>query len=220
MKKIFFLTLFTTLLFSNNPAVYSALGDVIYDNVKGIEKLSEIEEYLVYKDKIIKYVAEVDTTKRAGFLIEKGNKNIDKKSYLNNLRKFSKSNDFFTRSARNNFLESMEKENSKLFSALVNSGLIDTKKYKNDIVTYYLFHMDEINPEGTIQEIIDNDEALKNKKVKKRVYRSKKQIQQAKIKRIRENDKKRQAAIEKRLQERVNKEKTEIIDYQKKELSY
>ena len=220
MNKIFFLTLFTTLLFSSNPAVYSALGDVIYDNVQGIEKLGEIDEYLVYKDKIKQYVSEVDATKRAGFLIEKGNKKIDKKSYLNNLRKFSKINDFFTRSARNNFLESMETENSKLFSALVNSGLIDTKKNKNKIVTYYLFHMDEINPEGTIQEIIDNDEALKNKKVKKRVYRSKKQIQQAKIKRIRENDKKRQAAIEKRLQERVNKEKTEIIDYQKKELSY
>jgi len=220
MKNIFFLTLFATLLFSNNPTVYSALGDVIYDNVKGIEKLSEIDEYQVYKEKINKYVAEVDRTKRAGFLIEKGDKKIDEKSYLNNLRKFSKSNDFFTRSAKNNFLESMETENSKLFSALVNSGLIDTTKYKNDIVTYYLFHMDEINPEGTIQEIIDNDEALKNKKVKKRVYRSKNQMQQAKIKRIRENDKRRQAAIEKRLQERVNKEKTEIIDYQKKELNY
>ena len=220
MKKIVFLTLFATLLFSSNPAVYSALGDVIYDNVEGIKKLAEIDEYAVYREKIKEYVAEVDTTKRAGFLIEKGNKKIDKKSYLNNLRKFSKSNDFFTRSARNNFIDSMEKENSKLFSQLVNSGLIDTQKYKNDIVTYYLFHMEEIDPTGTIQNIIDNDEALKNKKVKKSLYKNKKQIQQAKIKRIRENDKKRQAAIEKRLQDKVNREKSEIIDYQKKELTY
>ncbi len=220
MKNIVFLTLFTTLLFSSNPAVYSALGDVIYDNVDGIEKLGNIEEYADYKEKIQKYVAEVDTTKRTGFLIEKGNKKIDKKSYLNNLRKFSKSNDFFIRSAKNNFSKSMETENSKLFSELINSGLIDTQKYKNDILTYYLFHMHEINPEGVIQNILDNDEALKNKKTKKRVYKNKKQIEKAKIKRIREMDKRKQAAVEKKLQESVNRKKTEIIDYQKKELSH
>ena len=219
MKNITFLTFFTTLLFSSNPAVYSALGDVIYDNVNGIEKLSQIEEYADYKEKIQQYVSEVDTTKRAGFLIEKGNKKIDKKSYLNNLRNFSKSNDFFIRSARNNFTKSMEEEKSQLFSQLVNTGLIDIQKYKNDIVTYYLFHMNEINPEGVIQNILDNDEALKNKKTKKRVYKNKKQIQKEKIRRIRENDKKRQAAIEKKLQENVNRKKSEIIDYQKKELA-
>jgi len=76
MKNITFLTFFTTLLFSSNPAVYSALGDVIYDNVNGIEKLSQIEEYADYKEKIQQYVSEVDTTKRAGFLIEKGNKKM------------------------------------------------------------------------------------------------------------------------------------------------
>jgi len=219
MKNIVFLTLLTTLLFSSNPAVYSALGDVIYNNVNGIEKLSHIPEYTDYKEKIQEYVSEVDATKRAGFLIEKGDKKIDKKSYLNNLRKFSKSNDFFIRSARNNFKKSMEDEKSKLFSQLVNTGLIDTQKYKNDIVTYYLFHMNEIDPEGVIQDILDNDEALKKKKTKKRVYKSKKQIEKEKIRRIRENDKKRQAAIERKLQENVNRKKSEIIDYQKKELA-
>jgi hypothetical protein len=219
MKKIIFITLLTTLLFSSNPAVYSALGDIIYNNASGIEKLGKIEEYADYKEKIQQYIAEVDTTKRTGFLIEKGDKKIDKKSYLNNLRKFSKSNDFFIRSARNNFTKAMEEENSKLFSQLVNTGLIDTQKYKNDIVTYYLFHMNEINPQGAIQDILDNDEALKNKKTKKRVYKSKKQREKEKIRRIRENDKKRQAAIERKLQENVNRKKSEIIDYQKKELA-
>jgi len=220
MTKILFLTLFATLLLSDNPKVYSQLGDKIYNNVNGIGKLAEIEQYIQYKEQIAQYIGEVDTTKRTGFLIEKGNKKINSKSYLDNLRKFSKTNDFFLRSAKNNFLVSMEKEDSRLFSSLVNSGLIDTQKYKSDIVTYYLFHMDSVDPRGTIQNILDNDEALRKKKQsQKKVYKSKKQIQQEEIQRIRKYDKIRQEKIEKRLQEKVNREKKEIINNQRKELS-
>lgn len=220
MKKIIFLTLFATLLLSDNPKVYSALGDVIYDNVDGINKLKTIEEYSDSSTKIAEYIIEVKQSKKDGFEIEKGNKKIDKKAYLNSLRTLSKTNDYFIRSAKNNFKSSMEQENSKLFTSLVNSGLVNTERYKSEIVTYYLFHMEDVNASGVIQEILDNDEALKKKKMKqKKVYKSKKQIEKEKINRIRENDKKKQAQIEKKLQDRVYKEKKEIIENQRKELS-
>ena len=164
MKKIIFLTLFATLLLSDNPKVYSTLGDVIYDNVEGINNLKKIEKYTSSNEKITEYALEVKKAKQNGFEIEKGNSKIDKKSYLNNLRTLSKTNDYFLRSAKNNFKSSMENENSKLFTDLVNSGLIDTEQYKSEIVTYYLFHMEDINASGIIQEILDNDEALKKRK--------------------------------------------------------
>jgi hypothetical protein len=218
--KIIILTLFATLLVASNPKVYTPLGDVIYDNVSGIESLKNIEEYVTFKEEIVKYARDVKKTKQDGFEIERGNKKIDNKAYLEKLRLLSKTNDYFIRSAKNSFKSSIENENSKLFTQIVNSGLVDTQKYKSEIVTYYLFHMQEIDPSGVIQDILDNDEALKQKKMnQKKIYKSKKQLEQEKIQRIRENDKREQAEIEKKLQEKVYREKKKIIENQRKELS-
>ena len=58
MKKLIIITLFTIQLFaqstttSQNPFIYSALGDKIYNNAKNIEKLKFSLEYKLDKDKI------------------------------------------------------------------------------------------------------------------------------------------------------------------------
>ena len=51
-------------------------------------------------------------------------------------------------------------------------------------------------------------------------YKSKAELEAERIKRIREKDKKKQAAIEKSLQEEVDRKKIEIRANQKKELSF
>ncbi|SFV51246.1 hypothetical protein MNB_SM-7-888 [hydrothermal vent metagenome] len=79
MRNIFlYFLLLSTLLFAQNPIVYAALGDVIYNNVDNIEKLKNIDEYKIYDEKIDKYVADVKKAKEEGFAVENGSDCKDK----------------------------------------------------------------------------------------------------------------------------------------------
>jgi hypothetical protein len=219
MYKLLFIALFSTLLSAQNPKPFSALGDAIYNNVDKIEKLKYLEEYKYYKDDIEKYVEDVKKAKKKGFDIELG-KYSDKKDYLNNLRDLSKRNDYFFRKVKSDYDNSIEKEDSKLFLEMINSGLIDTKKYKKEIIDYYFEHLKDINATGVIKKFLEEDARLKAKKeAQRKRYKSKKEKELEKIKRIRENDKREQEKLERKLQEELIKKKLEIREHQKKELS-
>ncbi|MBN2815383.1 MAG: hypothetical protein JXQ67_01770 [Campylobacterales bacterium] len=219
MYKIIIFTFFTTLLYAKNPNVYAVLGDVIYNNVDSIEKLQNIEAYKDYKLGIKNYVSLVHETKEQGFAIESGDDIESKGKYLSTLRELSKKNDFYIRKAQNSYKNAVENEDSTLFTTLVNSGLIDTEKNKEDILQYYFEHADDINTSGVIQSYLDEDAALKNKQAAQARYKSKKEREAEKIKRIRQNDLEAQKRLEERLQEEVNRKKIEIRENQKKELT-
>jgi len=221
MYKLLLITLFTTILSASYPKIYAALGDVIYKNVDNIGKLVTIEKYSIYKDEIEKYVAEVQKTKELGFTIEsKQTEGVNKKKeYLMSLRKLSKQNDFFVRSAEDNYKSAIENENSQLFSEIINSGLVDTQEYKKEIIDYYFAHSEDINATGVIQGYLDEDAKLKVKRdAEAAKYKTKKMREAEKIRRIRENDLEAQRKLEEKLQEEVNKKKLEIRKNQKIEL--
>jgi hypothetical protein len=219
MNKILIITFLVTLLNASYPKLYSALGDIIYDNVDKIEKLQNIKEYDVYKKEISDYVAEVQKTKEKGFEIISSDNKEDKKAYLTTLRKLSKQNDFFIRSVQSNYRKSIENEDSQLFSKLINSGLLDTQEHKQEIIDYYFEHEEDINATGVIQSYLDADAKLKSKRdAQAAKYKTKKMREAEKIKRIRKNDIEAQKALEKKLQEEVNKKKLEIRQNQKIEL--
>ncbi len=219
--KVFFTFFFlTALLFAKNPAIYAALGDVIYDNVGKVEKLKDSSTYAPYVKEIEKYVGDVQKAKENGLLLELSEAPITKKEYLNTLRKLSKTNDYFMRSANANYVASMRDNNFTLFSDMINSGIIDTQEHKQEIIDYYFQHSDDINATGVIQNYLDEDAKLKEKRdALSKHYKSKKMLEQEKIDRIRENDKSEQERLEKQLQEEVKKKKLEIREYQKKELT-
>jgi hypothetical protein len=220
MHKIFIIALLVTLLNAQNPKVYAALGDVIYDNVDNIEKLKDINAYQSYINDIAEYVAEVRQAKEVGLLIESSANHQGKKSYLSTLRRLSKKNDFFIRSVQSNYKNAIDSNNSELFSQIVNSGLIDTNRNKEQILDYYFQHAEDINASGIIQKYLDEDAKLKAKRDAAAArYKTKKMREAEKIKRIRENDLEAQRALEKRLQEEVNKKKLEIRINQKRELA-
>lgn len=219
MRKLILISLFTTLLFSQNPNVYSALGDVIYNNVDKIEKLEDIKEFSLYTKKIEQYVQKVKTTKEVGYKIEKGDKNFDKKVYLSNLRALSKDNDFFHRTAKKFYDSSIQNENSQLFSQMINSGLIDTQEHKQEIIDYYFMHQEDINASGLIESYLDEDAKLRaRKEAELKKIKSKKQRELEKIERIRAKDKKEQEALERKLQKELDKKKQEVLEEQKREL--
>ncbi len=207
-------------LSSKNPKVYSALGNVIYDNIDAIEKLKEIPKYSQYEQKINSYVKEVYKTKDIGYEIEAGNKIEDEGKYLKKLRELSKTNDFFHRIVVNSFKASITYEDSDFFSTVINSGLIDTQKYKDKILEYYFIHCSEMNAAGVIQNFLDEDEMLrKQEEASKKVIVTKEQIQKAKIKRMREKDKTKQEEIQKTLEKELVKKKSDIRKKQVEELT-
>jgi len=226
MKKIFFIiTLLVSLVFANevlkenNPKVYAALGDVLYNNLPKIEKLKDIKTFDPFLSEINRYARDLLKLKKQGFAIEHGDKSIDKKQYLNKLREFSKKNDAFVSSARSSFKSSLENEDSETFEKIINTGLIDTTRNKEQIIDYYFAHQEDVNASGVIQSYLDADAKLRAKReAKRKYYKSKKQLEAQKIKRIRENDKLKQAALEKKLDEEVIKKKKQIRQEQKKEL--
>jgi hypothetical protein len=220
MYKLLLITIFTTILFSSNPRPYAALGDVIYNNVAKIEALSYLDAYSLYAKEINAYVSEVKATKVEGIKLEMGEPSISKKEYLNRLRKLSKTNDYFLRGIRSNYKNSMSTNNFKLFSAVINSGLMDSDKNKNEIIDYYYKHEEDIDPKGVIEEFLNNDAKLKAlKEAQKKHYKTKKMLEEEKIKRIREKDQRAQKALEMKLQNELQNKKLKIREEQKKELA-
>ncbi|WP_428738346.1 hypothetical protein [Sulfurimonas sp.] len=219
MKKLILsFILLSSLLFAKNPSVYAALGDVIYNNVDGIENLQNIDQFSVFKQKIQDYVAKVKTTKEQGFEIESG-KTENKKEYLNSLRDLSKENDFFVRTANKFYNSSLRYENSTLFTQMVNSGLVDTKDKKQEIIDYYFAHTEDINTTGVIQEFLDEDAALKaQKEAELKNRKSKKERDLERIKQIREKDQQEQEALENKLQKELEEKKKQLRKEQKIEL--
>ena len=219
MIRVIIFSLLVTFLSADNPKIYSALGDIIYNNVLKIQNLQTISQYSQYKENINNYILKVKNAKKIGYAIELGDTTIDKKEYLNIIRKLSKTNDFFQRTTINFFKESIKKQNDQLFLQTLNSGLIDTKKYKADIFEYYFSNSNNIKTCDILQNMIDEDKLLKQKqKLAKKNQLTKKQIQEAKIKRLRANDEAKQETLQKQLEEKLLRKKSQIRKEQLEEL--
>jgi len=220
MKKTILLFILTTFLFAQNPNVYSALGDVIYENVSEIQKLINIKKYSRFENKINLYVVDVEDAKEMGFAIDIGDSTQDKTIYLKKIRKLSKTNDFFHRDIIKTYEASIKDENNELFSQVINSGLFDSDKNKDEIMRYYFAHIDEINTFGVIQKYLDEDEELRKQQAKsKTIIFTKKEIQEAKIRRIRLRDKEKQQEIQEKLQKELIQKKSDIRKEQVQELA-
>lgn len=220
MKKAILLFLFTTFLFAQNPNVYSALGNVIYDNVLKIQKLKTINKYSRYEEKIDQYIVDVQDAKEMGFAIDSGDTTQDKRLYLKKIRELSKTNDYFKRDVSKSYKTAIKYENNDLFSQIINTDLFDSDEHKNEIMQYYFAHYDDINTFGVIQKYLDEDEELRKQQEKsKAIVFTKKEIQEAKIRRIRLRDKEKQEEIQKKLQEELIQKKKDIRKEQVQELA-
>jgi len=221
MYKLILITLLTTILAATYPKPYSVLGDVLYDNAVHIEKLYNIDECKLDKNKIKAYIKDLNETKKYGYALERKEANKDKKVYLDKLRALSKINDQYLRDAKAAYSRSMKQNNYKLFTKIINSGLIDTQENKDEIIDYYYKHSDDINASGVIESVLAEDAKLKaRKEALKRHNRTKKELELEKIRRIRENDRIAKIKLEEELQLNLDKKKREIRENQKKELRH
>jgi len=221
MRNFFIILLLSTFLYAQNPIAFAALGDVIYNNVEKIDKLKNINEYKIYSKKIDQYVSEVKKCKKDGYGLELGSTAKKRMAYLNRLRELVKTNDFFVRLVNSSYETARESNNSRLFSQIINSGLLQNiDEHKKEIIDYYLAHQEDMNTTGLIAKYLAEDEKLRAKReAQLRRYKSKKEREAERIRKIRENDKRQREAIEKKLQEELMKKKKRIREEQREELS-
>ncbi len=218
MKKIVLTLLLFTALFASNPKPFASLGDVIYDNAPKIDKLRELQEYAPFYKRIEEYVKEVNQTKKLGFLVEQGEKKRSKE-YLQKLRELAKTNDFFVRSVNALYKSSMQKEKFELFMQLLDTGLIDVERKKDEILNFYEEHKDEIEPKGVLKDLLQRRNLKKKTRFSKEYYEElRKRKEMEKIRRLRQKDKKRQEELQKKLEAELKAKKEQIRQEQIKEL--
>ena len=222
MKKILLMFIFTLTLVANenstvqNPSIYASIGDKIYNNIPSIENLKTIDKYAAFKLKIDAYTNEVIKAKKLGFAVQSGEKSKQKLIYLDTLRKLEKENNYFYNSANKNFIFAIDTQDNQFYLDLVNSGIIDVDIYRYKILNYYNKHAKDIDSRGIIDELIKEEKA---KKAKRRyVRKTKKQIQEEKIKRVREYDIYQQKLLEDKLSKELEEKKLQIRQEQQKEL--
>lgn len=208
MKKIVILfTFLSFMLYGANPKPYAALGNLIFDNAIGIEKLQHISQYGISKEKIEAYIEKVKALKEMGFALEAGNAAVDKKIYLDTLRTLSKENDFFLRDAQRCFNEAVEKQDSIAFEKLIDTGLIDIAKNKEKITEYYYTHQEDLKGSKHLQKYLGDTKLQKAKEAERNREKMKKQREAEKIRRIREADKRKKEALKKQLEQEVMQKK-------------
>jgi len=211
MKTIFIFSLLSSLLLANNPIAFRTISNPIYNNTDKILKLRDLEQYERYTDKVNNYYFDVDAIKDTGFEIDKKNKSVNIKEYLNNLRVLIKVNNFFVKLINLDFRNSMIDEDSKTFIDCVNSGLIDVKKTKKMIMKYYHSHQNEIDPTGIIQTYLDEEERIrKAREARLRARPTREEILAARIKRIRAIAKRKKDAQTKKIKEEFLKNDAEL----------
>jgi hypothetical protein len=214
MYKLFVFTfLFTTLLNAANPKAYAVFGDTIYNNIDNIKKLTKIGDYYLYVDDINDYIHRVNEAKKRGMLLDEKSPLSEKRAYLNTLRKLSKENDYYSHMAQTSFINAMQNGDSLLFTKIINSGLIDTKAHKKEILDYYFAHSKDINTTGVIQTYLDENREMQRREALKRKRLSKKEREEQRIKRLRELDKKRRLELEQKLDKAVKKKKEENLRF-------
>lgn len=220
MKFFYIFLLSIAFLFASNPLVYSALGDKVYNNAKKIEKLKNIKQYYMYYEKIDKYLSDINQTKQLGFDIEKGVSKSNKE-YLKKLRELSSINDFFIRSAEHTLDISIESKDFELFTKIINTGLIDLKRYKQKILIFYKENKSYIRPDGLLGEFIKSNTPKNKQKYDKAYYeRLKKLREEELIRRLRKKDRLKQQELQQKLEKALKIKKENIRKKQLMELQY
>ncbi len=216
MFKVVTLLFLSTLLIAQNPKIYSALGDEIYDNLFSIINLQKIDYYKKDSQKIYKYEMSVLNTKQNGFDIQNNKYTITKAQYLEELRGLSKINTSYIRSSEILFNKAIEEGNSEQFNSLIATGIIDINKYRNEIFNYYLSHKDSIYVTVEIQNVIDEQTKTKKQKAKIKSHNSQRYIDYRRIQSIREADRRKKERYEQLLQKELEEKKLEIRSQQLK----
>jgi len=219
MKQFLLLLTITLTLFAQNPKSFSALGDVIYNDVVPFQKLKQLASMQEFAEAIDIYSAEAKEAKEMGLLVDSKDKSINAKSYLATLRKLSVQHDTILENSTKRFKEAMVDEDGLTINAMVDYGVIDTEDYEKELINYY----EEFNEDQNLSSLSTMyleylSTLVKDKGTTLSEAQREQLANEANVKRMRAKTEAKDAAFEKSVKDEQTREKKKVLNAQKKEL--
>ena len=183
------LLLFTATHLISNPNSFANLGNPIYDNVQKIKQLKRFEAYRRFEKDIDSFVQLAKETKQLGYLADKEQNLTISRRYLKQLRRLAQKKDFYERSVESIFKKALRQKDYELVMDLLQTGLIDFKRYKRDLLEFCEENKGAFKPRGILKEWLKHQNIdTRNSKTKEDIYE------------IRQKDEIRQMIIQKKLE--------------------
>ena len=221
MKHLLLLITFTLSLFAQNPNSFSALGDVIYNDIEKFEKLKALPSMKEYEENIENYITAAKQTKKIGFGVDAKEEGVNAKEYLKALRELSAKHDAIIVTSRKRFSEAINDEDSETVNLMLTYGVIDPENYKTELIAYY----EEFGEDHNLSAITPlYDEHLKSIKkddnVTKMSDEQREAIEnEARLKRLRARMKAKEESLEKSVKEEQEREKQKVLSTHKESLA-
>ena len=219
MKKILLSLLVSLTLSAQNPTAFSALGDVIYNDISKFKALGKMDVMADSRAMIDAYIQAAAQSKKIGHVLDENESQINSESYLTGLRTLSTEHDAIIAKARERFEEAMADEDSETINKLIHYGVIDPEDYTNELVHYY----EEFGEDQNLSSIEAFYKAH-TASLKKDTNQTRSEAQrearenEARIKRMRAKNRAVTEALEKSVEEEKAREKQKVLNEQKKEL--
>ena len=226
MKKYLLLFTLSLSLFAQNPKSFAALGDVIYNDVSKFENLKEMPSMQEYRTAIDAYIVSANETKKMGFAIDienaKDNKDaaVDGKEYLKALRNLSTEHDVIIDNSRARFKEAITDEDSETINGMIDYGVIEIEDYKDELIHYYEEFGEDQNLSSLETMYAEHINGLNKDTNATALSNAQREAREneARIKRMRAQDKAKTDALEKLVEEEKEREKQKVLNEHKKEL--
>ena len=219
MKQFLLLITISLTLFAQNPKSFSALGDVIYNDVEPFQKLKQLASMQEFSEAINTYSAEAKVAKEMGLLVDAKDKSIDAKSYLATLRKLSVQHDTILENSTKRFKEAMVDEDGLTINAMVDFGVIDTEDYEKELINYYEEFNEDQNLSSLSTMYLQYLSTLVKDKGTTLSEAQREQLEnESNVKRMRAKKEAKDAAFEKSVKDEQTREKKKVLNEQKKEL--
>lgn len=220
MKRFLLLLTFTLSLFAQNPNSFSALGDVIYNDIAKFEKLKSMPSMKAYQQNIENYITAAKQTKKMGFDVDAKEEGVNAKEYLKALRELSAKHDAIIVTSRKRFSEAMNDEDSETINLMLTYGVIDPENYKTELIAYYDENGEDQNLsavkalyEAHLKSIKKDDNVTKMSDEQRETIEN-----EARIKRIRARMKAKEDSLEKSVKDEQDREKKKVLDAHKESL--
>lgn len=223
MLKWFLIAGIAVLSLADNPKIYSGLGNVIYDDMESISRLSDIKAMAKYNDSIAAYLEKCRAVRKSGFALEKNQPTpAETKAYLNSLRSLEKEHAYFLRLTNSALLQTIQNNDYNGYSELIKSGLVDIEKNSEDIVGFYLQNRNEYNALAEVEDFMRYQEELQKRENQEEarrhsLYRS---YKQQRIRQIHKRQAEKKAAITKSINDERERTKMEVYKQQEEELQF
>jgi hypothetical protein len=218
MKKLLLALFISVSVYAQNPVIFAALGDVIYNDVDKFGKLGDLAAMRDFKPAIDDYISSANRSKKIGFAVDSNDGTGDAKAYLKELRSLSAKHDAIVLNARKRFAEAIQEQDSETMTGMIKIGIVDPKDYKNQLIQYYEDYSEDQNLSVIEPLYKDYKYKLACEENASRSANAEAAQNEEVVNRMRASDKASKEALTRSVKEECEREKLNVMQEQKKAL--